>query len=129
MEFDARPSLTTNGKGVEYSPDERSAVTQIMGERGYFRNELREIMNRTDVKQFYKELQKARAKGVYFDRTVWGDIHKDIERALRNAQRFAEDQIPQAADVDRKQWINNENVRDARRRDLDRILELQRLTN
>ena len=128
MEFDAKPSLSTNGRGVEYSPEERSAVTQMMGERQYFRRELIRIMNTTDVKKFYKELKYARDNNLYFDRTKHRNIYIEIERALRDSQRFAEDNIPQAPQIDRKQWLNNESERASRRGDIDKILELQKLS-
>ena len=85
-------------------------------------------MNSTDVKKFYKELKYARDNNLYFDRTKHRNIYIRIERALRNAQRFAEDNIPQAPQIDRKQWLNNESERASRRGDIDKILELQKLS-
>ena len=34
IEFDGRPSLKTNGKGIEYTPEQRSEITRLMGESG-----------------------------------------------------------------------------------------------
>ena len=52
IEFDGRPQLNTNGKGIEYSPEERSQVTQLMGQDGIFRDEVRKIMNSPAGKKF-----------------------------------------------------------------------------
>ena len=36
IEFDARPTLSTNGKGVKLTPEMRSQITDKMGEFGGF---------------------------------------------------------------------------------------------
>jgi len=103
IEFDGRPQLRTNGQGVEYTPEERSQVTQYMGESKFFRNEVRKIMNSIDGKQFRKELK---ASGNVMDRELYKRIHMRVKIALRRAKGFAESQIENRDSVREKLFIN-----------------------
>jgi len=90
IEFDGRPSLRTNGKGVEYTIDERSEITDLMGQSKYFRNEVRKIMNSVSGKEFRKAYKKS---PVGIDRKRFIQVHSRLSKALRNAQTLAESQI------------------------------------
>ena len=49
IEFDARPTLSTNGKGVKLTPEMRSQITDKMGELGGFGRAIREVMKHLKV--------------------------------------------------------------------------------
>ena len=55
IEFDGRPTLRTNGQGVEYTTAQRSEITRLMGEQGWFAEEVKRIMNTPDGKAFRKQ--------------------------------------------------------------------------
>tara|TARA_R100001443_G_scaffold12084_1_gene21585 strand:- start:2186 stop:3424 length:1239 start_codon:yes stop_codon:yes gene_type:complete len=103
IEFDGRPQLRTNGKGVEYTPDERSEVTEYMGESKFFRDEVRRIMKSIDGQQFRKELK---ASGNIMDRKLYKRIHMRLKKALNRAKGFAESKISSRDSVQEKLFIN-----------------------
>jgi hypothetical protein len=125
IEFDGRPSLRTNGKGIEYSPAQRSEVTRIMGENKYFAKEVKRIMQSTDGKEFRRQWKLAADQGAYLDRTLLDNIHYNLTVALKAAQREAEAHLSDYDDIKEKQFINYEVDRATRLGDVQRILELQ----
>ena len=63
-EFDVQPALTTSLKNVKYTVDQRSRLAQIIGESGYFKNGLREIMKNPEIKKDLEQIKQLRAAGV-----------------------------------------------------------------
>ena len=126
IEFDGRPQLNTNGNGVEYSPAQRSQVTQLMGKDKLFAREVERIMNTKEGRTFRKEYKKASRSGVVLDKNDFKDIHRMLKRALRNAQNTAEARIAERGIVDKKQYYNK-SIEDATRRgDINEIIRLQK---
>lgn len=126
IEFDGRPQLNTNGNGVEYSPAQRSQVTQLMGKDKLFAREVERIMNTKEGRTFRKEYKKASRSGVVLDKNDFKDIHRMLKRALRNAQNTAEARIAEKGIVDKKQYYNK-SIEDATRRgDINEIIRLQK---
>ena len=64
IEYDARPILSTDGRGVKYTPAERSEIMRIMGEKGYFLDGIREVMKTYTAKEFRKEYMEAVNNGL-----------------------------------------------------------------
>ena len=126
IEFDGRPTLRTNGKGIEYSPEQRSEITRLMGESGYFAKEVRRIMNSKQGRSFRKDWKKAAEAGVYMDRKIFLDVQYQLTQALRTARQLAEANVSSFEDISRKQLINTEIERATRAGDVQRVLDLQR---
>ena len=120
IEFDARPQLNTNGNGVEYSPLQRSQVTQIMGRDKIFAKEVQRIMNTPLGKNFRKEYKKAIANGVELDKSQFKDLHRMLRRALRNSQRVAESRIAERGIVNKKQYFNKAIENATRKGDIEK---------
>ena len=126
VEFDSRPSLRTNGRGVEYTPAQRSQVTQLIGKDGYFKDKVRHIMYHTATgKQFRKAYKEAARKGVKLNRQDFLNLHHELNLALRDSQRWAESRIDEAEEVANTQFINAEIERSSRLGDIDKVLQLQ----
>jgi len=126
VEFDGRPSLRTNGRGVEYTPAQRSQVTQLIGQDGYFRDKVRHVMYHTATgKQFRKAYKEAARKGVKLNRQDFLNLHHELNLALRDSQRWAESRIDEAEEVANTQFINAEIERSSRLGDIDKVLQLQ----
>ena len=108
IEYDGRPSLRTNGKGVEYTPEQRSQVTDIMGQFGFFKKELQKIMKSTDGKEFRKLYKQAQSNsgGASIDRELLNRIHQRINIALKRAKGFAQNRIDDRDGVREKLFIN-----------------------
>ena len=126
IEFDGRPSLTTNGRGIEYSPEQRSEITRIIGEEKLFANEVKRIMKSKTGQQFRKQWYDAANKGVYMDRKLMGQIQLDLREALRTAQNIAEMRLSTREQVFQEN-IRQERIKKATKlEDINEILELQR---
>ena len=127
--FDARPQLNTNGKGIEYSPAERSAITDMLGKDGIFKREVARIMKTQAGREFIKDLKKARNTGVEVDRKKFNRIHTLITNALRRAQNIAASRIEQRGQIEQKTRLNKQ-LNDAHLRgDVDEIIRLQKIRN
>jgi len=126
IEFDGRPSLTTNGSGVDYSPAERSEITRIIGESKHFKKAVQRIMMTTDGKKFRQQWKNAANQGAYLDRELMHNIQVELNYALGQAQSWAESQLSSYDDIIQKQWTNQEIDRSTRMGDIEAILNLQR---
>ena len=126
IEFDGRPSLTTNGRGVEYSPEQRSEITRIIGEEKLFANEVKRIMKSKTGQQFRKQWYDAANKGVYMDRKIMGQIQLDLRKALRTAQSIAEMRLSTREQVFQQRLKEERIERATKVEDINEILNLQR---
>ncbi len=127
VEFNGRPSLMKNGQGIDYSPKERSAITDFMGENKYYKKEIQRIMNSTGGKEFRKAYKLFQSKGIPVDRQLFQNIHTQLEQAVRDAQRFAESQIPQMNEIKNKIFIKRQTNRQLEYGDNEAIEEILRL--
>ena len=108
IEFDGRPSLNTNGKGIEYTPEQRSQVTELIGKDKIFKNAIQRIMKGTNGQAFRNAYKKAQKTGAPIDRTLYANLHRELNEALRGAQRYAESRIEEANEVAEKQYLQNQ---------------------
>ena len=129
IEFDGRPSLRTNGNGIEYSPEQRSEITSLIGRDKIFAKEVRRIMNSTDGKRFRKEFKEAQKKGVFVNREDFQNLHYELNYALRNAQTWAEGESTSYEAIQQRQYYEAEQKRRARMNDIQGIINLQKETN
>jgi hypothetical protein len=106
IEYDARPSLRTNGRGVDYTNEERSEVMNIMGEQGYFRDAIREVMASQDAKEFRKEFKRARDMNLAPNLEDFRQIHYYLDSALRSSMRMAEANLSNRDGVYQKTYQN-----------------------
>ena len=114
IEFDSRPSMMTNGRGVEYTPAQRAELYELMGSQGRFAAELTEIMKQS--KDFVKSYREAQAStSTYIDHRKWQNIHNRINAALMRARKQAEGALTDAEEV-RMQQTQQGMIEDATRR-------------
>jgi hypothetical protein len=106
IEYDARPSLRTNGRGVEYTNEERSEVLNMMGEQGYFRDSIRQIMQISDAKQFRADFKRARDAGLAPETKSFTHIHLFLDAGLRSAMRMAESNLANRDGIQQKVYQN-----------------------
>jgi len=91
MEYDLNTTFKTRN-GVALTPDERSELFRIMGEDGYFKNEVKLIMK--DAKD-WKTLESLRAKRRSFvgtdklDSMKWQSIGLRLRQAQNDAEKLA----------------------------------------
>jgi len=106
IEYDARPTLKTNGRGVEYSNEERSEVTSMMGKQQIFKREIQRIMQTEEGKTFRKEFKKARDLGLQPEVEKFKNIHLYLDAALRSSMRYAEAQVSSRDGIQQKVYKN-----------------------
>ena len=105
IEYDARPTLRTNGKGVELTPEERSEITDIMGRDGLFKRGIQRVMQTKEAKQFRKNFKKAIDDGFEPDLSEFESVHILLDRELRNAMRMASAVSPSRDSINRKMYV------------------------
>ena len=106
IEYDARPTLRTNGRGVEYSNEERAEVTSMMGKMGVFKAEIKRIMGTTEADSFRKEYKKARDLGLNPDLNTMNNLQIYLDNALRSSMRLAEAQVSTRDGISQKVYKN-----------------------
>jgi len=106
IEYDARPSLRTNGRGIEYTNEERSEVTSIMGQQGYFKQAIQQVMQSTKGKEFRKRFEDARARGFEPELESFDGLHMMLDSALRSSMRMAEAYVSTRDGIQLKQYKN-----------------------
>jgi hypothetical protein len=105
IEYDARPTLRTNGKGVELTPEERSEITDIMGRDGLFKRGIQRVMQTKEAKQFRKNFKKAIDDGFEPDLSEFESVHILLDRELRGAMRMASAMSPSRDSINRKMYV------------------------
>ena len=106
IEYDARPALKTNGRGVEYSNEERSEVTSMMGKQQIFKREIQRIMQTQEGKAFRNEFKRARDLDLAPDVESFKNIHMYLDAALRSSMRYAEAQVSTRDGIRNKVYQN-----------------------
>ena len=127
VEFDGRPQLNKSGSGVEYTTQERSQVTELMGKDGIFKKKVNEIMNSRLGKEFRKAYKEASKTGAEVDRELFTLLHTKINDALRKSQLYAEKRIQLRGQVKKKIVLNDRIEKAHKKGDIDEILRLQKL--
>ena len=89
IEYDNRPSMETDGKGVKLTSQEQSEVYRLMGRDKYFKKQVQRIMNSKSGKQFREEVKSAQNKGAAIDVGKYDMIHVQLDRALNLAKEHA----------------------------------------
>jgi UDP-3-O-acyl-N-acetylglucosamine deacetylase len=78
----------------------------MMGEQGYFRDSIRQIMQSTDAKTFRAEFKRARDAGLAPDVESFKNIHLYLDTGLRSAMRMAESNLANRDGIQRKVYQN-----------------------
>ena len=107
IEFDRRPSLSTNGRGVPLTAEQKSAVAEKMGEQKVFLKKIKEIMATTDGRRFREEFKRARAANQEIDIRDFQMVHYKLNQALSGAVDYAIGEI----DEDLRGQIRKEEYR------------------
>ena len=130
VEFDGRPVLSTNGKGVELTTDMKSEIARIMGEDKYYKKEINKIMNSQDGRAFREEFKQALAanknKRLPLDVSKYGNIHFKLEKALRQSMKRAINRMDPGmkTEVRNLQALEKRLVKAQKEGDLEKIRKL-----
>lgn len=91
MEFDVNTTFRTKD-GVKLLPAERSELFRLMGERGFFKEAIAEIMKTAGDWKSIEKLRQLRSQGFTSDQVSlkkWHDIHARLSEARRAAEDIA----------------------------------------
>ena len=107
IEYDARPTLSTNGKGVKLSKEHRSEITNIMGRDKLFKAGIQRVMRSIPggPEGFRKRYKEAVDQGLTPDLSTFESIHIDLDRELRYAMNMAKANSPSYSDMTRQRYI------------------------
>ena len=92
-------NFSKSGKGVEYTPAERSELFEIMGRDGLFRKRLRAIMKDYDADKFREEVKRQQSMNPTVSRELFAGLYDRIDDALEEAKKEAEAQLSNAAEI------------------------------
>ena len=116
IEYDGRPAVNTNGKGVVYTPEERSELLNIIGKNELFKKEIDEIIARVEAAEgaegFRTRMQEALAdphiyKSGALDVGEFESLHMEIDSAIRKATKYAAADLSTHSDISKKQHVQN----------------------
>ena len=130
IEFDARPTLSTNGKGVKLTPEMRSQITDQMGKDGIgngggFKHAIREVMNSPQGRDFRKQWHAAKDAGVLTDVADYKNVHRLLVTKLREYQKYAMSRVELAPQIGELQFKQAEIEDATRLGQIERIRQLQ----
>jgi len=102
VEFDATPTLRTDGSGNLLSADNKSEILNYMGEMGLFKEGIQRVMRRYPATKFKELYRKSEALGQKPDAGEFANVHRDLKSELRDAMKKAMDSSPSLTDIQRK---------------------------
>ena len=107
IEYDARPTLHTDGQGVELSNDQKSEVLDIMGRDGLFKEGIKRVMSRIPggAEGFRERYMQAVNDGLDPDLSKFEGIHILLDRELKNAMNMAIASSSSYSDITRKRYV------------------------
>ena len=134
IEYDARPNFSRSGEGIELSNTERSELSSIVGQQGYFRQELKKIMRDAEAfehpkygKGFVNILRNVRrglVPSTVLKTDKFADIFRRIDTALNEATRVAEAELSSKDQIRQKKMDKNLRDYKTRKGDIDAVLNL-----
>jgi len=105
IEYDSRPIFNRSSNGVKYTPEERSELYSKIGQQKNFKRALQEIMKRYPAEKFRQSIKQAREDrkaNPYLpdiDPGLWQNLYNEIDMALRDAKKTAENTLTNYSDV------------------------------
>ena len=115
IEYDSRPLFNSNGKGVKYTPAERSELYSLMGKQGRFKKELAKIMKSTEAKQWRAAIKQMQRDGRQVDPKLWDALYLRIDRVLLRAKRAAELELSNRDEIRVRQYESQVDKYDQQR--------------
>ena len=125
--YDGIPSLQSNGNGAQYTDVERGELTSIMGKKGYFRDQIKEIMSLYPAKEFRELYQGGQSDGLPVDVRKLDGLHDLLDEALNTAKNQAEYFLSNSAEVKQRGALNKLLDRELNQGDINAAKQTQQL--
>jgi hypothetical protein len=102
IEYDAAPSLRTDGEGNQLPTEIQSEILNKMGEMKLFKDGIKRVMERYPAKTFRKMYREAEAAGLDPEPSNFASVHRALDRELKLAMRKAMDSSDALTTIQRK---------------------------
>jgi len=134
IEYDVRPSFSRTGDGIELTNTERSELSSLIGQQGYFREQLQQIMK--DAEEFehpkygkgFVNILRGVRRGLIPSSVLkteeFAYIFTRIDMALNEAKGFAEESISTRDQIRQRVFDKEDRKIKSERGDLDGVLNL-----
>ena len=116
IEYDVSSAFKKRN-GVDLINTERAELSSLMGKRGYFKEQIKNIMRTADARNTINELQEARRRGIKSDQVPIGkydQIHMMLDAALKNAEELAFSELESPVRLSIEQRIMEKQMTDQR---------------
>jgi hypothetical protein len=116
IEYDVSSAFKKRN-GVKLLNTERAELNSLMGKRGYFRDEIKNIMRTADARNTINELKEARRKGITSEKLPIGkydQIFTMIDQALKDAEELAFNDLESPVRLSIEQRIMEKQLIDQR---------------
>jgi hypothetical protein len=116
IEYDVSSAFKKRN-GVDLLNTERAELSSLMGKRGYFKEQIKNIMRTADARNTINELQEARRRGIKSDQLPIGkydQIHMMLDTALKNAEELAFGELESPVRLSIEQRIMEKQITDQR---------------
>lgn len=125
VEWDARPSLQTDGYGVEYSNEQRAELYRLMGEQKVFATGLKRLMKQ--YPDWEKDIRQAQSDNstVYVDPKKYKNLHDQLNVILEKAKTAAEGAMEDRNSVLTQRAVNQRENAALQRGDMDELNRLR----
>lgn len=118
IEYDTRPTFTRGENGIEYTEPEQSELYRLIGQSGYFKSKVSEIMKSKPAKQWREQIDRYRSEGIQIDETQYWNLYNELDSALLDAKKLVIDELidPQMrAEIRAREFQAAENIREQRK--------------
>lgn len=105
VEFDATPSLRTDGEGNPLTATMQSEITNIMGDEGLFKKGIQRVMKRYPAEKFREMYRKSEALGQKPDEGEFASVHRELKKELNRAKKTAMSLSPSLTEMQRKSRV------------------------
>ena len=119
IEYDAVPTLQTDGRGVKLTNEQRSELLDIIGKNELFKRRIQQAMQSISGKEFRSRFKEARADGTSPDTGDFLNIHRTLDKHLRDAIQDAIVSSRFKTTIQRKQEIQKRSQQYMRRGDTE----------
>jgi hypothetical protein len=93
IEYDNRPSMSSDGQGEKLTLDEQANLYRIIGQSGEFKKAITRIMSSTTGKKFREDFKRFQSQGGSPTTATFQEIHMELDIALAQAKAEAIEEI------------------------------------
>ena len=125
VEYDATATLGTNGKGEPMTNEQQSEVLSIMGKEELWKDGIKRVMSTRAGKDFRKAVKEAQRKGLPATAQNYDNVHRELDKALRDAIDDAIYLSPRNEETMKRQMIRERTADYLQRGDQEGAIRFQ----